>query len=278
MCPVQWEDGWPVFAPQTGKIEPSFTMEIDQLPIVDRESSAGICGDREYRFDTDELPKEFTFWGAPDQQIMELSDGELRLNCLPRRIDEQLRYAMDTEANARRDDCVAFVGIRQRSLSFQADTVMKFNPNAGDTAGLAVLQACNHQYRVEMGVASAESGEGIDRIVRLVRVTTTMTAPPFVPSFTAETKRETLIELPYAYDELHIRVVARGQRYVFFYGRNCDDMRQLGPECDARLINPRSINTMSGTLIGMFASGNGSESVSQAAFTCLRYRDLDNLS
>lgn len=268
MCPVGWEDDWPVFNPGVARVEPSFSIEVPDHKADPVLEGAPVRGDILCGFEANSLPLEFVLWGVPYGDVCRVGGGELSLRCCARRIDEPLRFSLDKEANQSRDDCVGFVGVRERTVDFSAETVMRFDPEHGESAGLGLLQACNFQYRVE--VVRADEG----KMLRLVLSTTDMAMPPFIPSFTSQTRNEVLFQMSCPEGDVRIRVEAERQRYRFFAGPDGAALQPLGGECDARLINPRCISALSGTLIGMFASGNGECSDNRAAFRMFEYREL----
>lgn len=267
MCPVSWEDDWPVFAPGVARMEPSFSVEVPEDRADSALERAPVRGDIICDFNADALPVECVLWGTPYDDVCRVGGGELSLKCCARRIDEPLRFSLDREANQSREDSVGFVGVRERTVDFSAETVMRFDPEGVQTAGLALLQACNFQYRVEM--TNVDGG----KVLRLVVTTTDMAMPPFIPAFTSETHDEILAETPCLEGDVRIRVEAEGQRYRFFVGSADGEPAQLGEDCDARLINPTCISALSGVLVGMFASGNGTASDNRAVFTEFAYRE-----
>ena len=60
---------------------------------------------------------------------------------------------------------------------------------------------------------------------------------------------------------------ARGQDYCFYYNEE-----EMYLHADGRKINPEEVGGMVGTLVGMFASGNGTASKNEAAFDRFVYR------
>ena len=65
-------------------------------------------------------------------------------------------------------------------------------------------------------------------------------------------------------------VRARRQSYDFYYG-DLEASRCLYEGADARLINPEIVGGMVGTMIGMFATGNGVMSANKASFDWFSY-------
>ena len=50
---------------------------------------------------------------------------------------------------------------------------------------------------------------------------------------------------------------------------NTEEDLEVLTTIDGRIINPEKVGCMTGTLMGVFASGNGEESQNYAAFDCV---------
>lgn len=77
------------------------------------------------------------------------------------------------------DNCVSFLGRRQRHVDFKAALQMRFLPEGKESAGLAVLQASNHQFRLER-----VQEEGV-QLLRLVFVTADFEIPSICQALSA---------------------------------------------------------------------------------------------
>lgn len=262
ICPVIWEREWPIFSPESGRIEWEYEAD-DMLPWTEYERQAELD-----HFDEESLSPLWCFWGTPYGDFWKLKDSYLTLKCLPRKINEKLICLLDESKNSRTDDCVSFVGRRQTDLSFEVSCQMKFEPKGNDTAGLVILQASNHHYRVERAMA-----EGV-QILRLVLSESRMTVPPHFPEFDSRTRECVLAVVPYSQKTVVIRVDANKQCYHFYYGKDEDSMVCLYEQADGRAINPEIVGCMTGTMIGMYASGNGKCSENEAKFDWFRYHAI----
>ena len=146
------------------------------------------------------------------------------------------------------------------------------------------MQASNHQIRVERAVAWEESlrpdtvwqceqQPAGTQVLRLVLSTSHFDMPPYLPDFTSKTYTTVLAEVPWDKESVVIRLRAVGERYVFSYGENEVRELPLGGEVDGKLINPEKVGGMVGTLLGMFATSNRTESENQAAFDWFWYEE-----
>lgn len=282
ICPVSWQLDWPIFAPLVGQV--SWQFEVEQSPsqhseiISDDEfqpvDDTGVStlphGDIVTDFSAGKLPLRMVLWGTPYGKVYDLSRGKLSLTCLARAIDEKPHSVLDSDFNARRDDCVAFVGCRQISVDFQMDTCMSFTATHAETAGIVIAQSLTNQYRVEKYCAEDSSQH-----IRLVRTVTQVRSMPHMPNFQAESVTSVLADCKYEQESLYLRMNVHGQTYRFFIGPDQSSLSQFGSDQDGVLINPDLVSgtgSLGCTVVGMFASGNGVESENQATFDFFSYR------
>ena len=254
ICPVDWEDDWPVFSPGTGKVEWKYPAD-PKLPWTPLPKEP----ERD-DFDSLELGLHWSFWGVPYQDYWKIENSCLKLKCLPRPMTRELHGFDVQHPDMSKDDCISFLGRRQRNESFDLMAEMHFAPREGEAAGIMLLQAANHQLRLENTCIQGRY------MLRLVQATTKQKGLPFLPGYEAQTKEEVLVEQEINTDILSFRVKARKQQYTFFCGVNEYTLKPMGPAVDVRNINPEEIGGMIGTMIGMFATANGKDSQNEAAF------------
>lgn len=252
MVPVIWEDGWPVFSPGTGKVEWSYPAPdlpedgaVAPLPEVDH-------------FDCGKPAMCWVFWGTPYQDFWKVEDSCLKLKALPRPLARPLRKIdMSALPVKRYDDNVSCLLRRQCQPDFDASCRLRFVPGEGESAGLMLLQQCNHQLRVEK---RAEE-------LRVVLAECKVDCPPFLPMFVDTTVETVLTTVPCSAEEVTLRIVGKGQGLSVF----CNE--ELLCQVDGRRINPEELGPMTGTMVGMFASTDGEERDSWASFDWFRYTE-----
>jgi len=255
ICPVIWEDEWPVFSPGCGKIEFEYPCD-EHLPWTEVKPEPEFDD-----FNEKNLGLHFSFWGTPYQDYWKIEDSCLKLKCLARPMARQL-YGFDVKnPDMRKDDCLSFLGRRQRFIDFDIMAKMKFEPQADEAAGLIILQASNHQFRFEKALQQAEP------VMRLVRVTTVQNGLPFLPGYEAKSTEDILECHGCSPDsEIILKVQVRGQEFRFYYGTDENNLNSFDTVADGKEINTEEIGGMIGTMIGMFATGNGTASDNEAAF------------
>ena len=272
LVPVSWERDWPVFCPGTGKVEwtypcPVVAAEPSGARPVSPDDKASVRDD----FDAAALDPSWVFFGTPYQPFHRLDDGKLALKLLPRPLVQDLK-GIDVTAPPRVDPnepTLAFIGKRQCHTSFRMTTRMTFLPvTPWETAGLVVMQADNHQFRLERWLEDGRHG------LRLVCVTCRVNHPPHLPGYESDTTETTLAWAEVDDSTLELEVTATGQNHVFRYRVPDGEWNLLGA-ADGRLINPESIGGMVGTVLGVHASANGHKSANEAVFDWFGYEGMD---
>ena len=164
---------------------------------------------------------------------------------------------MSAAPEKRYDDNVSCLLRRQCQPNFDASCQLRFAPGADESAGLMMMQQCNHQLRVEK-----RAGE-----IRVVLAECKMDCPPFLPMFVDTTVETVLTAAPCYAEEVTLRIVAKGQD-VSVYNNDV-----LLCHVDGRRINPEELGPMTGTMIGMFAATDGVEADNWATFDWFRYKE-----
>jgi alpha-N-arabinofuranosidase len=149
-------------------------------------------------------------------------------------------------ATLREKNPVSFAGRRQRHQRWAVFASVEFEPSdAVACAGLALVQSEDFQYRLEI---FADSGE---RTVRLVRA--------------AGKADETLASRKacgksYAGNRTVLAVLADGQTLSFFCGPSRESLSLIAGDIDGSILSTERAGGFVGTVVGVFASGNGTDS------------------
>ena len=260
LCPVVWQDEWPLFSPETGRLEwtydaPDCLPWEPLAPVKDRED-----------FDGDALPLYMTFWGTPAPGTVRLEDSCLKLRCVRQAPDDEL-LPMDLSPRTYDDRFAAFAARRQCALHVKAAAKMRFAPQNSERAGMAITQAMNHQLQVERTLADGEP------VLEAVLVNAEFNGYPFFPVFESKTQRKVLASVPYTEEDVVIELELNRQDYTVRYGRDEGNLTELC-KVDGRLITTEAIGCMSGTQLAVFATGSGTNSDNYAAFDWFSYEEL----
>ena len=259
ITPVRWEDEWPLFTPDSGRVEGEYPFP-ETLPWTTY--PAEPVRDR---FDRDELDLCWSFWGTPYRKFWETGKPGLAIRCLPQALADPLQ-PMSMEAAPSKENFVPFVARRRRQPHCRFTCRMRFTPEGVESAGLAVAQAMNHQVHLQLSRAGGEQK------LELLLFTADYALPPYIPGFTSVTSRSLLASVPWAAEEVVLEMELAENDYIFRYGPDEQHLIELG-RADGALINPGKVGCMVGEMLGIFASGNGTASENSAVFDWAEYQD-----
>ena len=245
LFPVVWEterEWWkddkktfPVMSPASGKVDASYPMPFkgaiqrDNLSFVDD-------------FDHGTLSPHWNFRRPPAAPFYELrpSQGALRLNLKPTSIAENERYA--------------FMGVRQTSVHFEAETEMRFSTELeNEEAGLVVMQ--NDRAALTFTI----NGDAERRYAILSK---------WLYGERTELAR-TIVDG----DDLRLRVSGDRLDYSFYVAGDDDIWFRVGEIVDARFLSPAVLRgfNYTGLYVGLYGSSNGLPSDAYADFSRFSY-------
>jgi alpha-N-arabinofuranosidase len=241
MVPVFWEDGWPFVASKTGLIEETFPLPDTAADTVEDTEGA----ERDHFNGT--LPLHWLTLRMP----MREQDAAISLTARPGALRLYTRAA--TMRDTRHS---AFAGRRLRHRNWAFSAAIAFNPQtAGETAGIIVLQSEDWQYRFELFLA--DSGRPSLRLIRAAgsgKEDEIIAAGECDHTIAANSPQNTVI------------LAARGEETALFfrYGKDQGDagppaLKPFAGPVDGRILSSEYAGGFVGTLAGVFASGNGSD-------------------
>ena len=259
LVPVRWEEDWPLFTPDTGRVE--WEYEMSDLPVTS-------IPERPVRddFDTGTLDLSWSFWGTPYETFWRIRDGALSVRCLPQALADPLQ-PMSMEHTHSEENFVSVVARRRLQPRCRFACWMRFDPAEGESAGIAVVQAMNHQIHLQL---TQEKGE---KKLQLLLFTADYDLPPYIPGFTSVTNRRVLAETVWEQDAVVLEMALIDNDYRFCFGPDEKHLTELGC-ADGALINPEMVGCMVGEMLGVFASGNGVDSENAAQFDWAEYENL----
>jgi alpha-N-arabinofuranosidase len=260
IVPVRWEDDWPLFTPDTGRVEWEYPFPecLPWTPLPEKPFRDD--------FDSFALDLNWSCWGTPYEKFWSIADSKLSLRCLPQSLADPLR-ALSMEVAFSRENYVSYLAYRRRQPHCRFACSMRFTSSGAESAGIAVIQAMNHQIHLQLSRAEGEQK------LELLLFTADYDRLPFIPGFTSVTNRTLLASVPWAEDEIVLEMELIENDYIFRYGPDEQRLTEIG-RADGALINPEKVGCMVGEMLGVFASGNGTDSDNCAVFDWAEYRDL----
>lgn len=252
ICPVEWERDWPLFSPETGKVEWEYDAPAG-LPQTEYPQKKSF-----FDFEDVTLDLSWVQWGTPYEKFYEIRDSKLFLQCKRQKLDEEIR-PMSFDGATSKEYMVSMLAQRQCSIDETVTVQMSFLPEEDESAGIAVIQAMNHQMHFERVCIDGK------QLLRFVVTTADFEVPPYFPGFTSHNKKAVLAECTWDKKDIVLQIQIRHEQFTVRYGDSKDSLKEF-VIADGRLINPEKVGCMTGTLIGMYATGNGKESENKAAF------------
>ena len=260
LVPVRWEDAWPVFTPDSGRVEGEYpfpkTLPWTPFPGEPVRDS----------FDRGDLDLCWSFWGTPYRKFWETGNPGLAIQCLPQALADPLQ-PMSMETVHSKENFVPFVARRRRQPHCRFTCRMAFEPQGGESAGIAVVQAMNHQVHLQLARSEGQLQ------IELLLFTADYELPPYIPGFRSVTNRSLLASAPWDAEEIVLEMELIENDYIFRYGPDEGHLTELG-RADGALINPEKVGCMVGEMLGMFATANGTASENRAVFDWAEYQDL----
>ena len=260
IVPVRFEQGWPLFSPETGTVEWDYNFpaclpwtELPEAPVRD-------C------FEGEHLALDWSFWGRPYEKFWEIGEHGLSIRCFPQSLVDPLQPASITQLHSLKN-FAPFLARRRRQPHCRFTCRMRFVPQENESAGIAVMQAMNHQYHLQLVRQDGKTK------LQLMLYTADFELPPYMPGFSSVTNRVCLAETDWDSDEIVLEMELDENEYSFRFGRDEAHLSELA-RADGAAINPEKVGCMVGEMIGMFASANGHESQNRAEFSWAEYRDL----
>jgi beta-xylosidase len=259
IVPVKWERGWPVFSAKSGRVDWSYEGPESLTECVYPAPAETTD------FDSETLPMELVFWGKPAKDTWKIENSRLIMKCVRQRPDDDLA-PMKMDGVLSNEHFAMYLSRRQCAMDVTISTKMEFKPEAQESAGLAIVQAMNHQLHLER---ACENGK---QVIRVVLITADYKQPPYFPGFNSTTNRTVLATAECDASELILAAELHHNVFRFLYGTSEEKLKELYI-ADGVQINPEKVGCMCGTMFGMFATGNGKETDNSASFDYFRYHE-----
>lgn len=139
-------------------------------------------------------------------------------------------------------------------MCFYASTAMEFEPVQEKEAGGIVL-LMNHHYHLRMEYGMFEG----TREIRLTRC------------FGGQD--QLIARAPWEKKILYLKVTADYQKFDFYFSEDNENWIALATQTDGTLLSREVAGGYTGTVLGLYASSNGSESRNYADFDWFEYRE-----
>lgn len=231
LTPVEWQGNTPIFNPGKGQV-----LALDQRPNLPWTPFEKPIRDN---FDKVTLGNAWNFLRTPQQKWYDLDKGRLIIS---------LRPEMATQKNN-----PSLIARRLESLASSSTFKMSFTPKTiYEVAGMITLQNTNYQYQL------LKTTEGIS----LLKV------------YNKDRKQQTVsvvAKTAYTQKDVVFRMVNDQMTLRFYYGKDENNLVQLGEDQDATVITSKAAGGFIGAYVGMYASSSGNPSKNKAIFEWFDY-------
>ena len=232
---IEWADGWPRLARELTADPTDLTSDRKGLPKDDTSV-------RKAEFPMDQLSPEWTYIRTPREKwwIVSGRKGSVSLHLRSERLSETAQPS--------------WLGIRQDRFHARFTTRMTFKPErTNEEAGLTVFRDKDHYFKYTL--VSTTEGTHLQLTSRRI----------------GDTEDRMIARVPYRGKKILLRVSASGRWYSFDYGRSGTNMRALQKDVDGGFLGSPAAGRFTGTMMGLYATGNGSGSANSAYFDRIRY-------
>ena len=161
--------------------------------------------------------------------------------------------------NTSKEHFASMFAQRQCAMDETVTAKLSFMAQGNESAGLAIIQAMNHQIHVERVCVDGK------QLVQCIATAAEYNTAPYFPGFTSENSRTIIAQKEWNCSDIIIQIEMKHEDFTVRVGNTEEDLEVL-TTIDGRIINPEKVGCMTGTLMGVFASGNGEESQNYAAF------------
>jgi len=252
LVPVSWEDGWPYIGTESGMIDDHIDIEIKNEEIKTRNEYLSEC---------------------LSEKVCDHFKGKLPVNWLILRIPENEKdFAFSTtsrpdalrlftkKATMRSKEHPAFSGRRIRHKNWEFSAELEFVPkNANECAGIILLQNEDYQYRLEIFLYSKDI-----QSLRLIKAAGKNTDEEIINT----------VELHSVQKAIILKANCIDMELSFFYETDNKNMTKISDGHDARILSTEYAGGFVGSLAGVFASGNGTDTENYADILWAEYKEL----
>ncbi len=235
LVPFIWENGWPLINPGKGIVE-------DRVPAPDLPLSINRPVPARTDFDDEALPLHLMYLRNPvtEDYSLSMKKGYLSMRCG--------KDLLSSKGNP------SYLCLRQQHFSFRFETALEFAPTAeNEQAGIAIFQNDAYNYQCLLGTS------GTKAVLTVLK--------------TEAGRTETVAALEPAADssKLFLRLLADGQDLSFWYSTDGKHFAPAAENLNGRILSTDVAGGFVGNTIGLYATADGQESSSFAAFDYMEY-------
>jgi xylan 1,4-beta-xylosidase len=235
LTPVEWKDGWPQLPDMLSMHQGDLIAEVSQIPADDTSLRKAV-------FSKGRLSPEWTFIRTPREKWWKIKEGNDAI---------RIRLRPDILSDIGQP---SWLGLRQDRLHTMFTTQMEFRPEReGEEAGLTVFRDKDHYFKFTL--IREKEGDSLQLSKRVI----------------GQTTDHVISRVPFNQKKVILRITGSGRRYSFEYGVSADQLKYLEKDADGGFLGSPAAGRFTGTMIGIYATGNGVKSMNSAAFKNISY-------
>ena len=256
IVPVEFEDGWPLATPDTGKIADEYNVDGSVSAGGDVSNSEicalnGTVSEESYSFKDNFSENKIAFpWLSlrgrkADCYSLSARKGWLRLFANG--------DALTDTGNTN------FFGVRQQVFDYELSVDLDCTPESNETAGIALIQSEKYQYRMELFF----DNEARIRVIKVEKGESTILAEKSVKNTVGGS------------GFIRLKSVCKNQKLSFSFSvcsqKSSDESEtfaQLAENCDSTILSTERAAGFVGNVLGLFVTGSNGD----------RYADFTNFS
>ncbi len=243
LVPMTWENGWPLINP--GKAIVEDTVPAPNLPETEYAHVSGFDD-----FDYDTLPFHYMYVRNPKPDMYSLTErkGFMRIKLSPEKINTTTSPSL--------------ICRRQTDMSYELETMLDFNPQNNEEAGLVLLQSDSNYYTFTL---LNDNGSYYLKVMKC-----------FHDNGTDIEKEAARYEIKASdlHEGIFLKAVQHIQDISFYYSSDKKNYTCISQNQDGRILCTDAAGGFVGTCLGIFATSNGQPSDNYADFDFLSYKGL----
>ncbi|MCL2229471.1 MAG: glycoside hydrolase family 43 protein [Treponema sp.] len=253
LIPVFWEDGWPFIGTESGMIEEEIELETNSEENRSRSENKNECL-------TEKVCDHFKGVIPLNWLTLRLPSNEKDFAfCVNARSDALRLFAK--KATMRSMEHPAFAGRRIRHINWEFSAEIEFIPKKeNECAGIVILQSEDFQYRLEIFLS--EKGYMSLRLIKAAGKNT-------------DEETVAVCELHAVQKFIILKANCIDMELSFFYETDNKHMIKVSGGQDARILSTEYAGGFVGSLAGVFASGNGTDTQNYADVLWAEYKELE---
>jgi alpha-N-arabinofuranosidase len=236
LAPLEFENGWPVFNRGKGTLD--FEHRRPDLPWTPVEPYPVRDN-----FDSEDLAYKWVFLRTPYEKWYEINNSQIVFDVRPQMMTKLEQPSLLAQ--------------RITEFTFEAFTEVDFTPASdNEEAGFVGIYNNMRNFRL---VKTSENDEAVVKLYRMKEGDEQLVATEKVEN-----------------GPLVLGLKADNLEYQFYFGKDKNSLKPIGSTQDARVNASQSGLDFTGPLVGIYASSNGQESQSKAAFNWFDYETKAN--